>query len=233
MFAAAPALAAGEAGQKWSGSAALNFNLIESVSDSESFTLSGRGEKAGARDRFTLNALFAYGRQRSPGTSTVTEDRWRLQSQYDQQFQDLYFWYVSARQDRDKIVRLNLRSVYSGGLGYRIFRRKDLRWLVTTGVSYRREDYQSSPDGEEYGLRFGSELRRELNSWITVTHDLEFIPAFKDFGDYVLSSDLRILTRLNSRLAAEMRYIFDFDSTPAGTSRKDTNKYFFGLGYQF
>jgi putative salt-induced outer membrane protein YdiY len=218
---------------RWTGAAALNLNLIESVSDSESLTFSARGELPSERDRLAINALYAFSRQSSPGVRQITEDRYRLNAQYDQKIQDLYFWYVSSRLDRDKIVQLNLRTILAGGLGYRVFRRDDTRWLLSGGVSYRKEDYQVGADGEEYGLRFGSEFRRKLNTWITVSHDLEFIPAFKDFDDYVLSSDLRILTLLNSRMTAEMRFIFDYDSTPGSNQRRDTNKYFVGLGYSF
>ncbi len=224
-----------ETERRWTGSAALNLSAIQSTRDSQFLSLSINAVNKGEKDKISAKAFYSFARQ-SPlggGDLETTEDRYSLEGQYDYTIRDQTFWFAAARFDHDAVNDLDLRTIVTGGLGYMIIDREDTAWQVTGGISYRNEQYDGEPESSEVGLSVGSNYQRLLSRNLNLTHDLRFIPAFSDFGDYFLVSDLGLVTSLSERFSAEFRFIFDYDSTPATGAQKDNYKYFLGLGYKF
>lgn len=247
IFVSAPLLANGsvteefsetaqpETQRRWTGSAALNISAIQSSRDSQFLSFSLNAINKGERDKISARAFYSFARQTpiGGGSLSTTEDRYSLEGQYDYTIRNKTFWFAAARFDHDAINDLDLRTILTGGLGYLLIDEETTAWQLTGGISYKNEQYDGQPESSEVGLSLGSNYQRLLSRNLNLTHDLRFVPAFSDFGDYFLVSDLGLITSLSERFSAEFRFIFDYDSTPATGAQKDNYKYFLGLGYKF
>jgi|GEM_PF-3359038 hypothetical protein len=236
LFIALPGLTAAQ----WTGSINLNASLAQNVRNSTSLLILGDAKQKLPAGELTLKALLAYSRQSvSGGVSETTEDRGSLFAQYDFTLNSRSFGYANAGLDYDKVQLLDLRTLIGAGVGWYVFRSPEFRragdadWKVTTGLAYIAEDYRFGGDNSRIGLQLGSEYRRKLADTVDVLHTLLFIPAFNDFGNYYLTSDLQLRTSLGRSWQATLGWLFTYTSEPAPGIRKDTSNFVLGIGYKF
>lgn len=242
------ALAQANDNSEWTGSLNLSAAAAISDQDTQSLLFTGNAERRMGPGELRLRALYAYARQTSGPSKAfqTTEDRWSAGGRYDYDLSDgKYFGYGSLRFERNSINDLDLRTLAAIGLGTYLQRSDSVRetgkfrnagdteWRVSGGLSYLTEKYSGSTSSEEFGLDFGSLYRRQLSDAAFLEHDLAFIPAFGDFGDYFLISDLGIGMSVADAWQLKLSWIYDYDSTPAPGKRKDNQKYALGLGYRF
>ena len=66
-----------------------------------------------------------------------------------------------------------------------------------------------------------------------VFHNLEWLPAFDDPGDYLLNADAGIRADLTKSMFSEFKIEYKRDSEPAPGSLKNDLRYILGVGWTF
>jgi putative salt-induced outer membrane protein YdiY len=238
--------AVGVAQSAWTGSINFNANWAISNQDTQSILLFSDASKKDPMGLLRVGVRYAFARQTFGADKTfeTTEDNYKLSGRYDWSINSRLFAFGSLQLDHDAITDLDLRTVSAGGLGFialqsgnategKFQAAGDAEWRLSAGLSYLTEDYDGAASKREVGLQFGSLYRRSLSSGFNVQHELVFVPAFSDFGDYFLTSDLSLRATLTGNLVAAFSWFLDYDATPASGRRKDNSKLALSLGYKF
>lgn len=195
-------------------------SLIETQRRAELTTITGRFR-------------YIYQEQRVGGIKDITADNWLLFGLYEQVMDAKLDWYFSASLEKDRIVDLDLRQLYTAGLAYKLRNEEDVRWKVRAGLGLLNENFKSSADNDDLILEFGSDYYRKLNEKWNMFHLARFVPRPGDFSDYYFQSDLGANYKVSDRIDASFRFLLDYDKTPSTGFRKDRLQWIVGVGYKF
>ena len=98
--------------------------------------------------------------------------------------------------------RLNLRSVFGGGLGFHAIKNDVTTIDLLGGINYTRESYGVVAPNPAFTRSFaaatlGEELMHKWGKSTVVTQKLYFFPDFNDAGQYRATFNLGTVTKLN------------------------------------
>jgi putative salt-induced outer membrane protein YdiY len=223
--------------QAWTGSILANGNVARGNTHSEDFGITAdaalRRDDAFHNDRFSLGGAYNFGRQTVGGVNTTSADNWFAQAKYDRYFTDKWYGYGLMRYDHDRLAFLNYRLSPGVGVGYQWFEGADFNLRTEAGASYVYEDYSSDGNSDKVALRLAYHVDKTLNQNVSVFHNLEWLPAFDDPGDYNLNADAGIRAKLAANFFSEFKVQYQRDSTPAPGALKNDVRFIVGLGWTF
>ncbi|MCH7944802.1 MAG: DUF481 domain-containing protein [Armatimonadetes bacterium] len=218
----------------WAGALSSSLSVVDSNRDAQNFNLDFDITRERATDRLTAKAAYAFANQSvSGGGSQTTVDSWFARGEYDVIINEKFFWQGSLRLDRDRVSDLDLRTAIGAGAGYTFWNKETSAFRTTFGLSYLREAFTVGSGNNTVVLQVGTGLRHEFNSRLTVLHDTSYFPNPGDFGDFFLSSELVLRSALASNMFGEIKFVFDYDATPAPGAQKGNYRYTMGVGMRF
>jgi len=221
----------------WKGAIVLNGYLERGDVHSESLGLAAdamlRRHDEIYNDRLTLDAAYNFGHQRADGVETTSIDNWFAQEKYDKFFTEKLYGYELFRYDHDRVAQLNYRLSPGLGLGYQWIERPDFNFNTEAGVNYVYEDYSTGGTQDRVALRLAYHLDKKLNNAVSIFHNVEWLPAFNDPGDYNLNADAGIRAQLTASMFTQFKVQWLRDSTPAPGSQKNDLRFFLGAGWAF
>ncbi len=197
------------------------FGLDGSSGNSETLAMQTGLEMKRQTDVYTLFVDIDY--RQASNKHVLTEDNGRLNMDYDQLVAESKwsgFGKLGLEWDRFKSfdLRLNLNS----GVGYHWIREAQSTLVTRFGAGASKE-IGAPIDRWIAEAVFGIEAERQLNSRQKLKGRVDYFPAWEDFSNYRVVTDLAWEILLNDRenlslkLAATDRY----DSTPQGARPND------------
>jgi putative salt-induced outer membrane protein YdiY len=223
--------------QTWSGSVLVNGSLARGNTHTEDLGVAAnatlRRDDEWHDDRFSLGAAYNYGNQTVNGVHTTSADNWFALAKYDKFFTDKWYGYGLMRYDHDRLAFLNYRLSPGVGVGYQWFESADFNLSTEAGVSYVYEDYSNDGQEDRVALRLAYHIDKKLNESVSVFHNLEWLPAFNDPGDYNLNADAGVKAKLTGSMFSEFKVVYQRDSTPAPGAEKNDIRFLLGVGWQF
>jgi hypothetical protein len=225
--------------EKWTGSVLVSGMLTNGNSHTQSLGVDAaaalRRDHEDVNDRFSLAGAYHFSRQRdeSTGDSSTTTDDWFAQGKYDKYWTDQWYGYALMRADHDNIAHLNYRLSPGVGIGYQWIERPDMNFSTEAGVSYVYEDYSNDGTDDHVAARLAYHFDKKFNDTFSIFHNLEYLPAFDDPGDYNLNTDAGVRATLTKSFFSEFKVEWKRDSTPAPGSLKNDLRFLLGVGWQF
>ena len=223
--------------QAWTGSVLVNGSLARGNTHSEDLGIAAdatlRRDDEYHDDRFSLAAAYNFGKTRNAGVDTTSADNWFAQVKYDKFFNDKWYGYALLRYDHDRLAFLNYRLAPGVGVGYQWVESPDFNFSTEAGVSYVYEDYSNDGTDDRVALRLAYHVDKKLNEHVSLFHNLEWLPAFEDPGDYNLNADAGVRAKMTDKLFSELKVQYQRDSTPAPGADKNDIRFLLGVGYQF
>src|SRR5262249_11868995 len=141
-------------------------------------------------DRKTLNdhlGLYAnsvYATNDAPlATPSTTANAVQGGARYDHDITPRIFAFVAGDFQTDALQELDLRSVFSGGLGYHAIKNPRTTLDLLAGGNYTREKYDTFSRNVA-GLTLGEELATKLGGTTLLTQKLYFFPDLSETGEY-------------------------------------------------
>lgn len=172
-------------------------------------------------DRYTLGLDFDYRKATTSGVTT--EDNGRFNLDYDRMFDDTKwsaFGKFGAEWDQFKAFdsRLNL----NGGIGYHFVRTDDALFATRFGAGASKE-IGAPDDAWKPEAVFGVEAEYQLNRYNKMKGKVDYFPAWEDFSDYRLVTDVawEILLDDTDNLSLKLAVTDRYDSTPQGAKPND------------
>jgi putative salt-induced outer membrane protein YdiY len=181
--------------QGWNGGANLGFALTSGNSDTRSLSVAFNATRTGLRDKLTLYESSVYSTNDLSVPST-TANLIQGGARYDHDFDGILFVFGATDFMSDALQALNLRSVFSGGLGYHVIKRDTTTLDFLTGANYTRENYVPFSRNTA-GLTLGEDLMHKMKHATVINEALTFFPDLTNTGEYRMTFNLGTTTKIN------------------------------------
>lgn len=224
---------------KWTGQLSGGWTSTRGNSITDSLSVSASAEKRRERDRTTLGADYANGRQTVNGQKTTSADWWRAMGQYDYFFSPKWYGFGNGRYETDKIARLDYRLTVGAGLGHQFIENDRTNFSLEAGLAHKTEEFDATTTipgakSEDITAQAGYKLTHQLLETVELLHDLSYYPSLEgSFSDYYLTTSGEIRAHFTKTMFSSFKAILNRDATPAaGTSASDT-KFIISVGMTF
>jgi putative salt-induced outer membrane protein YdiY len=209
----------------WKGGVNLGFGLARGNSDTTNLTTGFAADRKTLNDEITLYETSLYSSNGLPGGGT-TANSIVGGAKYDRNITKRIFAFVSGDFTHDELQDLNIRQIYSGGLGYHVINSPNTVFDVLAGANYTRETYSGNStnvDRNLAGITLGENFMHKIGKSTTVTEVFYFYPDLTNTGQYRFSLDAGWVTSLNKWLGWQTSLSDRYVSNPpiAGTKSND------------
>jgi putative salt-induced outer membrane protein len=187
--------------EDWTISTTVGFSLARGNSDTTNISTGFSGVRATLNDKLTTYANTIYASSNTPGTSGVTANDVRGGARYDHDFQARLFGFGSADYEYNQLQDLNLRQIYSGGLGVHVIKQTATTFDVLLGANYTRESYSASTialaqQRNVAGVTLGEDFMHKFWKTNTFTEQFNFYPDLSNTGQYRFTLDTTLANKL-------------------------------------
>jgi hypothetical protein len=169
-------------------------------------------------DRTTIDAASLYA---SDPTGTTANDV-RGDVRYERNVAATAFGFVSADYEHNKPQLLDLRQVYTLGLGFHAVKRDSTALDLLGGANYTREVYVPAPTNNAAGATLGENVIWWFGSSVGFTEEAFAYPDLTHSGQYRATLDARLTTQVKRWLSWQSgvsdRYV---SNPPPGTKQND------------
>jgi putative salt-induced outer membrane protein len=209
----------------WKGGVSLGFALARGNSATTNLTTGFTADRKTLNDEVTMYETSLYTSNGLPGGGT-TANSIVGGIKYDRNFTKRIFGFVSADYTHDELQDLNLRQIYSGGLGLHVINTPNTTFDVLAGPNYTRETYgggATQVDRNLAGVTLGELFMHKFGKSTTVNEVFYFYPDLSNTGEYRFSLDAASVTKINSWLGWQMALSDRYVTNPpiVGTKSND------------
>jgi len=225
------------AGEKWTGAIIANFSLARGNTNTLDAGLQAdatlRRDDVTNDDRFNLGARYNYSKNGRGDSATTSADNWLASAQYDRFWTEKLYGYANIKYEHDRIAELNYRLAPGVGLGYQWIETPKMNFSTEAGLTYVFEDYENGGQEDSISVRLAYHYDNKLSDTVSMFHNLEYIPAIEDPGDYILTTDIGVRANLTKAMFTQAKFEWKRDSQPADDSLRNDVKFILGVGWQF
>jgi putative salt-induced outer membrane protein YdiY len=187
--------------EAWKGGASLGFAIARGNSETTNLTTGFTADRKTSNDEITLYESSLYSTNDLPGGGVIANSILGG-AKYDRNFTKRLFVFVSADYAHDALQDLNLRQIYSGGLGVHLISTPSTTLDALAGVNYTRETYGGgttapSVDRNLAGVTLGENFMHKFGKSTTFTEVFYFYPDLSNTGEYRFALDAAAVTKIN------------------------------------
>ena len=197
------------------------FGLDGSNGNAETLAIQTGFEMKRQAKQYTFAIDIDYRQASSRGLTT--EDNGRLNLDYDRLLgESAWSAFGKLGLEWDKFKVFDLRLNINSGLGYHWVRNKKASLVTRFGAGASKE-FGAPDDGWTPEAVFGLEAERQLTSRQKIKGKIDYFPAWEDFADYRLVTDVswEILLDGSENLSLKLAATDRYDSTPQGAEPND------------
>ena len=215
----------------WKGGVNIGFALARGNSDTTNLSTGVTADRKTLTDELTIYESSIYSTNGGEN-SGVTANEIMGGIKYDRNFTKRLFGFVSGDFTHDELQGLNLRSIYSGGLGWHWISNPNTTLDLLGGINYTRETYSSGAtattpamnvDRNLPGITAGEIFMHKFGASTVVTQDFYFYPDLSDISEYRFSVDAGAVTKINKWLGWQLSFSDRYVTDPpiVGTKTND------------
>jgi putative salt-induced outer membrane protein len=217
---------------EWRGTLGIGLTATSGNTDSETYSISGDAIKQTGFDKVTGYLQSVYGQRRVNDTTERTADQARAGTAYTRDMNDRLFGFGAADWDRNHLIDLRLRSVFSAGIGYHVVKRENFTFDISTGPAYNRERYATETrDLSEWLV--AEESTHALKPTISFKQKFTYYKTLEDEGGYRTVFDGSMVFKVNARWNVTMTLNTRYQSNPPPGVEKQDVLFVTGLQYVF
>lgn len=217
---------------EWRGALGVGLTATSGNTDSIAYSINGDTVRQTSRDKVTGYLQAVYGRRRVDGTSEETANQARAGTAYNRDLNDRLFGFGAADWDRNPLIDLRLRSVFSTGIGYHVVKKENFTFDISTGPAYNRERYTTETrDLAEWLV--AEESTHALQPTISFRQKLTYYANVEGGEGYRTVFDAGMVFKLNSRWNITMTLNTRYQSNPPPGVEKSDLLFVTGLQYAF
>jgi putative salt-induced outer membrane protein YdiY len=195
----------------WKASLELSYLQTGGNSNSQSFLVGGKGERALANAKLSGEFRAIYGE-----TDDVASDKnWFGALKYDRYFNDRFFGYLGERADRNVLSGIEIRYSTQAGVGYDVIKTTADVLKAEGGFGYVRENPIAPFDDLGYvNARVFGLYEHAFAEKTRFTQSVAYLPSLKDSDDYLFKEESAFVSSLTGGLALKISYAIEYDNLP-------------------
>jgi len=200
----------------------VSFALTRGNSETKNLALAFTADRKTLHDHLGLYANSVYSANDATGAvPAVTANAVQGGARYDHNLTPHWFGFGAGDFQTDALQLLDLRSVFTGGLGFHAIKTGRTTLDLLAGANYTREKYESF-SRDIAGLTLGEELATRLGAATALTQKLYFYPDLSNTGEYRATFNFGTVTKINRWLGWQNAFGDIYvTNPPAGTRQND------------
>lgn len=208
--------------QGWTASSSVSFALTRGNSETKNLALAFTASHKTPHDKLGMYANSVFSTDDAPGAvPSTTANTTQGGARYDRNFDARAFGFGGADFQTDALQELNLRSIFSGGLGVHALKGDRTTLDFLAGANYTRESY-TTLSRDLIALTLGEELMKKLGAGTVVNEKLYFYPDLNDTGNYRGAFNFGTVTKISKFLGWQNAFTETYvTNPPAGTKKND------------
>lgn len=196
---------------KWSGGLDFGYSLSTGNTRTNTLALGSNLNRQTGRDKTSLYAAYINAKNKNKGVTETTANAIRGGGRYEIGLTNRLSAFGLADFEYNQIQLLDLRAVLGGGLGHYLVKRERAQFQVFGGGSYNRENFSDGTRRNSGEILAGEELTLRLSDRVLFRERLQFFPNLTDTGEYRVTFDASLNTKLTRWLSwqftASNRYL--------------------------
>ena len=208
--------------QGWAGGADVSFALTRGNSETKNLALAFTADRKTTTDHLGLYANSVFATNDAPGAvPSTTAQATQGGARYDHDFDGRLFAFVGGDFQTDALQSLDLRSVFSGGIGFHAVKTERTTLDFLGGANYTRESY-TGLKRNLIAITAGEEFLYKIGAATVITQKLYFYPNLNDTGEYRATFNFGTVTKLNKWLGWQNAFGDIYvTNPPAGKKQND------------
>jgi putative salt-induced outer membrane protein len=209
--------------EAWKGGINLGFALARGNSETTNLTTGFTADRKTTNDEITAYFSSLYSTNDKTGGGTIANSIVGG-LKYDRNITKRIFAFGSGDFTHDELQGLNVRAIYSVGLGYHLISNPNTTLDVLGGVNYTHENYSATIDvgglpvtqtvnRNLAGITLGEAGMHKFGKSTTATEVFYFYPDLSNTGQYRFSFDAASVTQINKWFGLQIglsdRYVSD------------------------
>lgn len=229
----------------WTGGANIGFSVARGNSQTENLALAFNALHSSANDKWTIYATSVNTTNNLVTPSTVAN----LETgglRYDHNLNPRIFLFAAADYMANALQFLDLRSIYSGGVGAHAIKNTKTTLDVFGGLAYTHETYSNGPRVPgtsffvSYGktnrfvaLTFADQLTQQLGKSTVLTESANFLPDLQQRGEYQAMVNIGTVTKVYKLLGWQNQFNDIYVSNPPIATKANDVIFSTGLNLTF
>jgi putative salt-induced outer membrane protein YdiY len=192
--------------EAWKGGVNLGFALSRGNSETTNLTTGFTADRKTMNDEITAYFSSLYSTDDKTGGGTIANSIIGG-LKYDRNITKRVFVFGSGDFTHDELQDLNIRAIYSGGLGYHLISSPKTTLDLLGGVNYTHESYGAGPTlvtRNLAGITLGEGGMHKFGKSTTVTEVFYFYPDLSNTSQYRFSFDAASVTQINKWLGVQI-----------------------------
>ncbi|MEE9494307.1 MAG: DUF481 domain-containing protein [Gammaproteobacteria bacterium] len=163
-----------------------------------------------------------------------TKEQYLAGAKYDRFFDEKWYGYVGADFEKNSFKDLDLRSIFSIGVGHQFWDTDAKRLSVEGGLSYIDEDFKRDSDDSYLALGWGVNYEQIFyDGAIKFFHHHRGLQGFKDIDDTIINAQTGAFFPLFGGLNASVIWGLDWDKSPPDGTKETDHSLTFGVAYDW
>ncbi|MDP8229868.1 MAG: DUF481 domain-containing protein [Candidatus Gorgyraea atricola] len=231
----APGVLAEEAAPEatWKRNVSVGYNKSSGNTDSSELNASLFVSRNRVHvDEITLKGDIYY----SSSDKKMDAQKWNGSGRYAFSFGQKKKWYhfYKLEADHDRFANIDYRLLPNTGLGYWFHDTDSMKLMMEAAGGYEHTEYRdATEETKETVFISRGFLEKTLFENAKISQDVFFYPVIDDFSDYRLHSETVFTNPVSDKLALNVSVIDDYDSKPAGDTKKNDLRVLTSLTYSF
>jgi putative salt-induced outer membrane protein YdiY len=217
--------------QGWKGGVNAGFSLTGGNSQTTNLALGFLAARQTLNDKLSAYANSVYATSKTTITTTAppititttntTANTAAGGARYDRNISAKWFGFGAGDFFADGLQSLNLRSAFSGGLGYHAIQSDRTTLDLLGGLNYTHESYVTL-SRNLVALTLGEELMHKIGTSTVINQKLYFFPDINSAGDFRGTFAFASVTKLNKHLGWQNSFSDIYvTNPPVGKKRND------------
>lgn len=234
--------------QGWNGGVNVGFSVARGNSEVTNLGLGINAARATLNDKTSI-FLTSVNTNNQLATPSTVASLITAGIEYDHNFNPRMFGFGSAGFTSNALQDLDLRTVYTGGVGYHAIKSATTTLDLDAGLNYTHETYSDGPEVlpatvpptfTSYGvtnkfaaLTLGQELGYKAGKNTVITEKAYIYPDLSDTSQYRFTFDFGSVTKMNKWLGWQNQFSDIYVSNPPLTAKKNDLVFTTGLNISF
>ena len=207
--------------QAWSGGLTTSFAMTRGNSETKNLGLAFTADRKTLHDHLGLYQTSVFAANDAPGAiPSTTANSNQGGARYDHDLGARTFSFTGADFQSDDLQGLDLRSVFSGGIGFHLIKRERTTLDLLSGLNYTRESY-STIQRNLIALTLGEEFMKKIGASTVLTQKLYAYPDINEGGQYRTTFNFATVTKLSKWLGWQNSFADTYVTNPPLGARQN------------
>jgi putative salt-induced outer membrane protein YdiY len=208
-----------EGGSKWTSSVGLGLTATSGNSDITNLALTFQAVNEMERAKWSTNANVTY----ATTDGDETANKGGIFTQFDYFQTERFFYYGKAGFEFDKFAELDLRTSPGAGVGYVLAQREGIELTASAGANVVTDFFSDDTEDTRATTSFAEEFKYAFSSTADLFQSFNIQNNFEDFGDYLISAEVSLTSKMSDRLSLKASLLDRYDSDPFSEDLKNND----------